>query len=407
MKKEKMKKYKIVFIVLAMNVFSMIVLYLFWGISYIHPQDIYMYDALYDKQLPLIFYNNIFGIMLRKLINSFPNIIFSWPNIITYAMVFISFSIITYVIIAEQCNKINFFLTIGFLLIFGYECYCVPTYMKSAILVVTTSCLLLSYLYMKECNNMCMYFFSVFWGLLGGLFCTSVYYILNIIYILIIIVSAGKKIKGNDKLLMCIVAGFILMLVLSIIDNELYNRTKDENNFVHYRLEIVKLFNYGWPEYTLYGNEMMEYGITEEKYLDIINHYNETEMSDYIIHIYKLKNKLIVSYKALAFFIRKIAYNLFHSKMILISLQFLIIYVLSKPKIEKRKLNLYFLILLFFLMGVFWIKISVFNELNLMLSLLVIVYVVLNTKTHENIQKSKALTFINAIWILILMNISW
>lgn len=402
-KYKKIEKYGEIFLALVVNVLILMFVCIFIDAEYRQPQDLFVLEILSMGEEPhshFLFYNIIIGKMFQK----FAMWIFQNPlllyKVFQYSAVFVSLTIITFISLRKKCNNLLRVIGSFFIMILAYECYCYPSYMKTAIIVLMSASYLFLELVREKESRKLIYIALVLWGVFGGLISQSLYWIVSI-YTAVLLISIGKD---KMRYIAYIFMGILLMLFFSYINAKAYEN--EEWKYVGaYQEEIVELVNYGWPEYEMYEEYLSEEGYTKTEYDSIKNEYYLDMSKDEILNIWRFKHKWIISIERLWRFSIEFISNIFHTPQILISYLYFIVFYMSETVRKKRKSMIYIGGVLIFAIVLYWLKIDMNSDICMLFTLGTAIYVYIQTDNFEKVMLRKTVPYMTTILLFAFMNL--
>ena len=282
---EKLKKIKSrkLFFAIVMNLVVLFILILLFYARYNCELDITMQALLYGTAAEegywshLIFSNIFLGKILSILMSLFP--VVAWYTIFHYVMAFISMVIITEIVVIYNNNLSGRIVSTIISIFIGYECYIMPMYMKTAVLLTTASFMIWGYIlfHKKEWDRYSrkkIVYSCLPQAVLAGILNVVGSWISFRVYVMtvvIVLIGFGVRILRNRRLGPCqILAGcsFAGALLISIIcrqvDIHIYAGDPGWNEAGTYRDAVEQLYAFGFPEY-----EDVEFVLKTNDYLDV------------------------------------------------------------------------------------------------------------------------------------------
>ena len=220
----------------------------------------------------LLYSGYIYGGCLKLLQQTILGI--AWYEVLQYIWLFISFTIITSVVLKNKDRKHCMMILLPILIYFGYESYIKLTFTKTAGIAVAAGFFLMFYeLKKKKMSKLCMAL-SVFMIFVGALLrynafkavfmCFLAFFIYEIIFTLR---TRGVAVKRLRKYTLCFVGVVVFIFVVRMVDKKIYRSNEAWNAYRDYNTYKAELQDYGWPEYEEYKDTYEEMGISYNDYV--------------------------------------------------------------------------------------------------------------------------------------------
>lgn len=211
-----------------------------------------LYGAYGEYNAHLIYINIILGKILKMLMVACPGM--PWYAIVQYLGLFLSFVIITYVILQDRENEYRNILCWSILTVFGYECYVKIQYTKTAG-VMTIAGMLLIYVALKAKKIRILYLvLGVIVAITGSLWRFNGFLMVFPIIGIVAVVLGLRCFKYGDKK-RCIAIGgiygmlLIVCIVFNMINNQIYNGDQLWKKYMEFNSLRTELLDYEFPSY--------------------------------------------------------------------------------------------------------------------------------------------------------------
>ena len=225
-----------------------------------------IYDECSNR---LVFINIFLGKMILILLDLFPSI--PWYGITQYLVIFISFSILTYVLIKKKDWLTGYFFS-SILLIYGaFEFYLKLQFTKTAGIAAISGTILIFYGCMIQRSKWKSILLGVFMLLIGSWYrfdsCMLVLLIMSTLGVREIIKNMKKYdlIKGILQLkpyFLIFGSAMLLIFLTRILDRNIYKSDEVWDSYSEYNINRSNLLDYGFPDYNENQQEYEQLGIT-------------------------------------------------------------------------------------------------------------------------------------------------
>lgn len=295
---------------LMINVIFAVLYFSLFEIQY-EQDDGSMALIAYNGDEHLVFINIIIGYLLKFLLIAFPQI--AWYFILQMMCIFISFTVISYVLIARN-QGLGTCMSIMLLMTFGYNAYVYPQFTKTSVLLTLAGLCILYIAFLDEKINILRAVSS--FALLGLGICYRRKAFLMTCACLVVFVSytfAKKGIHKSKKFLFQFISVniiiFICCLSTKYVDTHFYQgeEWKAYKTYSSYRSTLL---DYDFPSYEENYKVYDEVGLTEED-IKVFKSWNiaDTEVFD-VDSLRKLaeaqkKEKKIIDLEYIITFIRE------------------------------------------------------------------------------------------------------
>ena len=222
----------------------------------------------------LLYTNFLLGAVLKVLQGLAP--VIPWFEVANYLTIFVSFTVITYIVFSFKNIKRSILLLLPILTFWGFEGYIKLTFTKTAGIALTCGLFLL-FVGLKDKKKSDVIIGSLL-ALVGSMFRYKIFYsifpimigIIIIEIILKIVESEDKKIKNAVKIILSylIPAAVIFIFVFSVnlIGTKLFRASEEWDHYKEYNTLKADLQDYGWPDYYEFLEQYNELGISRNDY---------------------------------------------------------------------------------------------------------------------------------------------
>ncbi len=233
-----------------------------------------------SRDYRLIYVNCIFGGLLKAVYSIFP--LLPWFDILSEVLIFISLSVLTYVLIHIMGSRLGLFCTLVLICFYGPQTYIRVQYTKTCGVVSVAGIALALYAVMlkdrgdggaKDIGRK-----EILLGISGiCLAAAGSFYRMQqfaAVAVLMAPVFLFLFIRGNRKKVIVIVLGMCALVFVSrVIDHYAYSSDEEWSYFMRFHESRVDLFDYGFPDYETNAEEMEKLGIKKSAY-DLLRSYN-------------------------------------------------------------------------------------------------------------------------------------
>ena len=319
--------------------------------------DVFMsgitYGVFGEYSNRLVYINIFFGKIILILLNLFPSI--PWYGICQYLVIFISFSILTYVLIKKEDKLTGYFFSILLLIYGAYEFYLKLQFTKTAGMAAISGSILIFYGCMNCGSKWKSVFLGVFMLLIGSWYrfhsCILVLMVMSTLGIREIIKNMKKYglLKGISKLKpYFLIFGSVLLLIFltQILDWKSYKSDEAWASYNEYNINRSNLLDYGFPDYSEFQEEYEQLGISPND----VNMFSSWIFADPEIFTNEVMEKLIslkqkkeLTINNVFEFFQLFPYALFKENLFLISLFLFILWILDR---EKEPFAVFYLLIL-------------------------------------------------------------
>lgn len=210
--------------------------------------------------------NFILGYFLKTLYDILPGV--PWFALFQSVCIFVSFMVITYIIIKTTEHWGGMVTCIIFLILCGYECYARIGYIKTSVVCVMSSCYIFYQLmtYRMKSNKLlvlgvALFFIGFMWWDKSFLFSLV---ILGIPMLLRMIKERKNK---NFRFLFALLCLMVVGTGILSIGNKCYIKSNQKvEQYTNYISTWAKINNYGWPDFYENIDVFDDLEITESEY---------------------------------------------------------------------------------------------------------------------------------------------
>jgi hypothetical protein len=204
-----------------------------------------------------------------------------WYAVFHYCMIFLAIWILLYITMQRNPNKMGMVMGVVTALFYGYECYVVVNYMKTAAVLCIAALYLLVYQMEQETYQIHLAVLIIFCAVMSSFVSfTTFAWIggIGLIGIVIYRVSRKQMVKWMGMSWVSLVIVVVLSVGFRVVDTQFYKTGDGTLQLAEYRNSIERVYNCGYPEYS---DELGEkYGIEEAEYSLLVNgFYPRTEES--------------------------------------------------------------------------------------------------------------------------------
>lgn len=278
--KAKKGRNKDLFNAILINLVIFIVLQILFKPMYETNDDNYIsslvYGAFGEYDTHLVYTNILMGKIYKALLllnSSVP-----WYALIQYALLFVSFTVILYIVLSYKENIYRYIFCWIFMIPFGYECYVNVQYSKTAGVIATAGILLLYTAIKEEKIRNVELILGIILTICASLYRFKVFCMMLPIIGSIILVDCLKELiqKKYKFILKCCVV-FIPVLALCML-GELYDVRHYNNNQAWHEYREwdnlrIQLLDYGFPDYEENREVYQKLNISYED-LQLFEHWN-------------------------------------------------------------------------------------------------------------------------------------
>jgi hypothetical protein len=204
-----------------------------------------------------------------------------WYTVFHYGMSFFALWILLYITMRRNPNKMGTILGVVTAVFFGYECYVLVNYMKTAAVLCIAALYLLVYQMEQETHQIRLALLIIFCAVMSSLVSfTTFAWIgsIGLIGIVIYRVSRKQLVKWVGMSWVSLVIVVVLSVGFRFVDTQFYRTEDGISSLAEYRNSIERIYNYGCPEYS--GELGEKYGLEEVEYTLLVNgFYTQTEES--------------------------------------------------------------------------------------------------------------------------------
>lgn len=218
----------------------------------------FIIEGIYgEKTAYAVFINVIIGKILKILYTVVP--IVKWYVIFQYAVLFISFVFLGYILLRQFEKKKGIILFFALLIPFTYECYVYLQFTKTSGVAVATGLLLIFYCLRK--NEKRRYLISgILLAILGSMIRFQSMLMVSLILFglgINVIICEYKKEKFQIKriwinmkpYLLCFGITFLCIFMLEGVNKQAYKNDEGWKYFLEYNYERYHLLDYGFPDW--------------------------------------------------------------------------------------------------------------------------------------------------------------
>lgn len=369
---EKLKKQKVLIATVLINICSLLLLLLLFSPRYQAKQDVIMQALVYgingETTSRLIFSNILIGKFLTLLtaIGQGP-----WYILFQYVLVFISLNVIIFITLKRNYNIIGKTISAIIMVFIGYDCYILPQYMKTAALLMITATYIIFYVVEGERHRIWS-FIALFLVVLGSLISFNTYILVGLfcLFEIFIFYLKDKKIGWVKKNVILLLLCIVLPLCFKGYDNYFYQNHTDEKENLEYRDTLVRMYDFGMPEYT-------EESLVGETTYDILKDGMIADFNEITPSVFKavVQNEKELNVNSVYKFFRTIPIKAFKIGMFYAWLFLSLMLIVSKERKKKYLLfsmigcgnTFFFLLFLFNALNYFWMGTIGFLTLILIL----------------------------------------
>ena len=222
----------------------------------------------------LLYSYYFYGGGLKLLQELLPGI--AWYEVIQYVLLFISFTIITYLVWNKRDKKYSLLILLPVLLYFGYDSYIKLTFTKTAGIVIASGFFMLFHELRRKRSKKLKLALAVFMIILGSMIrCSSsifsaacVFFFIYAAYDVFVDYLYNRLDKKKIiKYLSFLVSLVIVVTVIRKVDRIVYCQSpewKDYWDYNHYKAELQ---DYGWPDYEENKEQFEALGVSDNDYL--------------------------------------------------------------------------------------------------------------------------------------------
>ena len=260
--------------VLLCNILVLVVLLSVASPRYMYDTDIMMQALLFDVagvwSTGMILFSNIYlGRGLSLLCEVFDGI--NWYTLMQYVLVFIALCRIGETFLKENRTKLASIIYGVFVIFVGYECYILPTYMKTAALLCVSAIYTIYEIMVwpkKKGSRYCFVGVALFLSGLISWKAAAISGTIGFLCLLAYFVIRRQKIKKDAILLFSILLPLILTSVLWMLDICEYKKLEGWDRAAQYRDDIEQIEMFGAP---YYREEIgAKTGLTAEQYENLV-----------------------------------------------------------------------------------------------------------------------------------------
>lgn len=266
----------------------------------------------------LVFINYFWGWILRMLYGVDQSI--PWYAVMQYALLFIAFVGITYILIKLLKQSSYLWLILIFLLVFSYEGYVQVNFTKTAGIVAAAGFTLLFWTLFQEKISLGIYITGFLLALIGSMyrynqfFCEAVLFTgLGVYFLLFLRYECDK---GCIRRLLTCVGTFLFLLLVVFgvrkVDRMMY-ASEEWSYYLEYNSARAELLDYGFPDY--YENEeaCKELGIDETAY-QLLKYWTHSDSekitADTLKQLGELKEEKSINVELIKKFVKKVSKGL-------------------------------------------------------------------------------------------------
>lgn len=308
--------------------------------------DVFMsgiaYGVFGEYSSRLVFINIFVGKIILILLNAFPSI--PWYGISQYLVIFVSFSIFTYVLIKKKDRLTGYFFSSIFLIYGAYEFYLKLQFTKTAGIAAISGTILIFYGCIAQRSKWKAILLGLFMVLIGSWYRFDSCMLVLLIMSTLGIREAVKNIKKYGLLKgilhlkrYFLIFGFVLLLIFltRTLDWNIYKSDKAWASYREYNINRSELLDYGFPDYNENQQEYEQLGISPndvEMFSSWIFADPEIFTNELMKKLIALKPKKEFSVEIVFDFFRLFPYALFKESLFLISLFLFILWIMDKKK---------------------------------------------------------------------------
>lgn len=261
------------FFPVVMNLIIMLLLMMFFYSRYNCEIDIFMQTLLYgcgntmDSVSHLVFMNIILGGILAGLVKLLSGI--AWYTVFHYVCVFAAMTVISDFIVRRNKNKLGKTIAVVVSVFLGYECYIIPMYKKTAMILAVASVLLLIVCLIESKRSIAGAVVSIIFGVIGAMISLPVFvygFLLCMIPTVICILAQRKALKHIRLTLEALVFLFVLVFGVYKLDEGAYATGSGWETAGMQRDVIEQLYVMGFPDY-----DEIEDALIQNGYVDFDN----------------------------------------------------------------------------------------------------------------------------------------
>lgn len=259
----------------GLNIFLLFLDILFCDVKYEVSDDFIMASIMSgafgnEANPQLIFMNTILGYLLLPMYKVFPSV--SWYFVLQIFTCFLSFSLVSYMLLKKHPKILAVFLSLLFILFFSDDVYILPQFTKSSMLVMMSGSVVFLWSTFEK-KSLKIQVISGVICLIGSMLRIDSVYLSGTFLLWLIICEFISIVKSKEKwkkpFLYSIISGGILIILafgLKELDTITYLNDEQSKYFREYniaRSQIVDSPDYG---YEVYAKELQKIGISENDY---------------------------------------------------------------------------------------------------------------------------------------------
>lgn len=275
------------FFPITMNLIVMGILNLLFYARYTNELDVTMQGLIYGSansgaHIGHIVFSNIFlGEVLSTLCKIVPSVV--WYTVFHYVMTFVCLVIVAVIIDEHNDRSVaSRIISTVVSLFVGYELYLVPIYVKTSIVLLATSVLLLLDVLRLQGKRMIRVIVATVLAVVGALINYRIFMLellVAIVFVAIYVVVNRAKLSNVKHVLVSFALILLCAISLHMVDNHIYATDSKWSAINDIRDMVEELWLFGAPKYDeiqeeiLLNSEKYEsiYELTEEQYNNIIN----------------------------------------------------------------------------------------------------------------------------------------
>lgn len=271
--KENIKSNEKLCVAIAINIVFLVFCFLFFIPLHETNDDVFFEDLLSGAystgETSLLFINYFLSVGYHVLYNIIP--IGNVYGIVNWIMVFISFCIITYMILERTKPKTGIILSVVVLFLFHSQFYLILQFTRVTFITAVAGYCLLLRCVKKDKIRVEELILAIVLIVFGALLRQNAFFAATAfagIYGVseMLLVDDKKKVFHNVKrIVICLVPIYVIIFAMYWYDGVRYQK-EGWNDFLEYNTVRADLQDFGWPDYDKYEEEYKKLGISKDDY---------------------------------------------------------------------------------------------------------------------------------------------